>query len=461
MNSKNKGVKTVSIKGMHCKSCELLIEDNLLKVNGVSRVKVDHRKGLATISHQGNLSNEAVAQAVEKAGYEIGTENLALVSSDFQDYIDLGWAFFIVFSLYIVASSLGLFSLTDVLNGSYSNLGLVFLVGITAGFSTCMAMVGGLVLGMSSRFSEIHPNASGIDKFKPHLVFNSARVVSYTVLGGAIGLLGSAIQLSPWIIGILTLAVAILMLVLGTQLIDIFPFMKKISLTLPKEISRKLGIGNHSDSKYTHRSAAILGALTFFLPCGFTQAMQLFAMSTGSLVAGALTMGVFALGTTPGLLGIGGLTSFIKGAWSKFFFKSAGIVVIYLSLMNFSGGLTLLGINVNLGSLIGSIDTQKPGKVSPGVTNLGDVQEVRMTQNNTGYVPNNFIIQKGIPVRWIINSTSAFSCASSLISPQLGIRTNLNLGENIIEFTPQQTGTITFSCSMGMYSGFFKVVNNI
>jgi len=129
--------------------------------------------------------------------------------------------------------------------------------------------------------------------------------------------------------------------------------------------------------------------------------------------------------------------------------------------MNFSGGLTLLGINVNLGSLIGSIDTQKPGKVSPGVTNLGDVQEVRMTQNNTGYVPNNFIIQKGIPVRWIINSTSAFSCASSLISPQLGIRTNLNLGENIIEFTPQQTGTITFSCSMGMYSGFFKVVNNI
>jgi len=460
MSSKNKNfdIQTVSIKGMHCRSCEIMIEDNLLKIPGVKKVSVSHTKGQANIYYDRKINTQAIATAVNSAGYDLGTENLPLVSKNLNDYVDLGWALFIVVSLYVVAKSSGLFNLGDFLTGSYSNLWLVLLVGITAGLSTCMAMVGGLVLGISAKYSEDHPHASVTEKFTPHLVFNSARVISYSFLGGIIGLAGSIIQLSPIFIGGLTVTVGLIMLILGGQLIDIFPALKKISFTVPKKISRLLGLKDQSSSPYTHKNAAVLGSLTFFLPCGFTQAMQLYAMSTGSLLTGALTMGVFALGTTPGLLGIGGLTSALKGAWAKFFFKTAGIVVIFLAFTNLNGGLTLLGLNTGYQSILSSISAKPEVTETSGVINRGDIQEVNMTQNSTGYNPNYFVIKKGVPVRWIINSTSSYSCATSLIAPKLGIRKNLKSGQNIIEFTPTQTGIIPFSCSMGMYSGSFKVI---
>jgi len=456
--SKDYDSQTISIKGMHCRSCEMLIEDNLLKVKGVNKVSVSHTKGIARIYHDRKLNTQAITAAVNSAGYDLGTDDLPILSNNLTDYIDLGWAIFIVAALYIVAKSSGLFNLTDLLSGSYSNLWLVLLVGITAGLSSCMAMVGGLVLGISAKFSEDHPHASVAEKFTPHLVFNSARVISYSLFGGIIGLAGSVIQLSPVFIGILTVLVGILMLILGGQLIDIFPILKKISFTIPKRISRLVGIKDQSHSTYTHKNAALLGSFTFFLPCGFTQAMQLYAMSSGNWLTGALTMGVFALGTSPGLLGIGGLTSALKGIWAKFFFKTAGVVVIFLALTNLSGGFILLGLNTSIQTLLGSFSKEPSVTQTPGVVDLGNLQEVYMTQNISGYSPNFFIIKKGIPVRWIINSTSAYSCASSLIAPKLGIRKNLKTGKNIIEFTPTQTGTIPFSCSMGMYSGSFKVI---
>jgi plastocyanin domain-containing protein len=83
-----------------------------------------------------------------------------------------------------------------------------------------------------------------------------------------------------------------------------------------------------------------------------------------------------------------------------------------------------------------------------------------MVQDGSGYSPNTFTIKKGIPVKWIITSKSAFTCAASIISPKLGVRKNLQLGENIIEFTPSESGNIRFTCSMGMYGGSFNVIDD-
>jgi len=202
-----------------------------------------------------------------------------------------------------------------------------------------------------------------------------------------------------------------------------------------------------------------MGAMTFFLPCGFTQAMQLFAMSTGSPLTGALTMGIFALGTAPGLLGVGGLTSVIRGGAARLFFKTAGAVVILLALFNVSNGLNLLGVS---SKVFGAFSTNASAGRSirdPNVKLVNGVQEVLMIQDSSGYSPNKFTIKKGVPVKWIVTSKDVYTCASSIVSQQLGIRKGLNLGENVFEFTPAQTGTIRFSCSMGMYTGSFNVVD--
>jgi sulfite exporter TauE/SafE/copper chaperone CopZ len=451
-------IKTIPIKGMHCRSCEILIEDELMKVRGVKKAMVSEKRGTAEIYYKGNLNYEKIEKAVRDAGYQIGAnEKKPLFSTNAQDYKDLGFAFLIVVFLYFIGKELGIFNISLKSGGNYGSLPMVFLVGITAGISTCMALVGGLVLAASSRFAEEHPQASPLQKFKPHLFFNAGRIISFFVLGGIIGYAGSFFQLSTTTLGLLTIAVGGVMVLMGLQLIEIFPRLSGLQFTLPKGISRALGIQKHSQKEYSHKNSFIMGATTFFLPCGFTQAMQLFAISSGSPVTGALTMGVFALGTAPGLLGIGGLTSVIKGAFTKPFFKFAGLVVIFMALFNISNGLSLSGIDVN--AFVSPKVTSVTGN-DPNVTLKDGVQIVRMTQTASGYSPNSFTIKKGIPVKWIITSEDPFSCAASIVSSKLGIRKNLKAGENIIEFTPIETGPVRFTCSMGMYSGSFNVVNS-
>lgn len=447
--------KTISIKGMHCRSCELLIEDELRTIKGVSSIDISHRTGTATIHYQGkHLNHGDVIHAVKRAGYELGTnEKLPFFSHKSQDYTELGIGIVILSLVYFIAKELGIFNMNLVASNNFKSLPVVFLVGLTAGISTCMALVGGLVLGVASRFAQENPDASPQEKFTPHIFFNMGRIISFFVLGGVIGFIGSFFQLSPSFMGLLVILVGISMIYLGLQLTNIFPQLTGSSITLPTWISKALGISTHSnsDSEYSHTGASVLGALTFFVPCGFTQAIQLYAMTTGSFITGALTMAIFAAGTTPGLLSLGGLTSFIKGKSSGLFFKIVGLTVIAMALFNISNGLTLAGIKT-------SGQTQRQvQKDDPNVKIEKGIQVVHMEQNAQGYFPNVFTVKKDMPVKWIVKSVYPYSCASSLMVQKLNIRTTLTEKEQMFEFTPKEVGEIPFSCSMGMYSGVINV----
>lgn len=445
---------TVHITGMHCRSCEILIEDEVLKIEGVEKCVVSHTKGTAEIYHNNGLDEQKVSQAISTVGYLVGKEQRPWLSKNSRDYLNLLTAAGFLLFIYLIAESTGLFNLVKVSGNNFTSLPVVLMIGLTAGFSTCMALVGGLVLGASAKFAEKHPTATSAQKFKPHIFFNIGRIASYFFFGGIIGFAGSFFSLSPFVLGILTIIVGGVMFLLGAQLIDISPKLNKVNFTLPKFISRALGIKEHHEKEYSHTNSMIGGAMTFFLPCGFTQAMQLYAISTGDPVKGAITMGVFAIGTAPGLLGIGGLTSVVKGAFAKGFFKFAGIVVIVLAIFNISNGYNLTGLN-----LLPSFNASASSS-DKNVTVENGVQVVRMTQHASGYSPNTFTIKKGIPVKWIITSEDASSCASSIISSALNIRASLNLGGNVFEFTPSETGVLKFSCSMGMYRGAFNVVES-
>ncbi len=450
--------KIVDIKGMHCASCELLIEEEVTKIPGVSRCKVNYRKGVAEISHEGNLDQNLLKSAIEEAGYGIGKDEKHFFSRNSKDYLDLGMAALVLAAVYYLAQALGIFELGSKASGSYNSLPVVFLIGLTAGVSSCMAIVGGLVLGASARFAEKHPLATTLQKFKPHLFFNLGRIASYFILGGAIGYLGSFLQLSSSFLGLLTIGVGMVMLILGVQLTEIVPGLNKFKITIPSQITKLLGIKEKSTREYSHANSAVMGALTFFLPCGFTQAMQLFAISSGSPVIGALTMGTFAVGTAPGLLGLGGLTSVVKGAFARHFFRFAGIVVVLLAVFNISNGFNLTGFNLGFLQSFTNSPAVNAQEKDPNVEIKDGIQIVKMIQSASGYEPNKFTIQKGIPVMWIIDSQDSNNCASALVAPAIGLKKGLAQGENIITFTPKETGTIRFSCIMGMYTGSFNVV---
>jgi sulfite exporter TauE/SafE/copper chaperone CopZ len=430
------------IQGMHCKSCEILIEQNIKKVEGVKRVEVSHTAGKAEVYFDNNQPDQSrLENAVIESGYKIGKkEKNGWLSKDAADYQNLFYGAIVLFIAYYVARGFGLFDVN--VNTENSGLSVVFLVGLVAGISTCMAMVGGLVLGLSARHAELHPESTAQQKFRPHLYFNLGRVLGFAILGGLIGLLGSAFKISATFLGILTFAVSLVMIFLGLKLVGIFPFLQDKNITLPKGIAKFFGLGNEN-REYSHRGAMMSGVATFFLPCGFTQAMQLYAVSSGSFFQGAAIMGLFALGTAPGLLGIGGLSSIFKGRKARIFFAAAGLAVILFGWFNIG----------NASRLFGGVSADKP--VAAVTSNA---QVVNMTQGFDGYTPDVFTIEKGRPVKWVINSKTSFSCASYIVMSKYNISQPLKKGENIINFTPTEIGEVPFSCSMGMYSGKFIVI---
>ncbi|NTU98595.1 hypothetical protein HGA64_01125 [Candidatus Falkowbacteria bacterium] len=449
---------SLSISGMHCRSCEMLLEEKLLEIGSVKKANVDWKSGKADIFFEAEKSPQLfdLEKAITEAGYTIGeNKKLPWLSTDKNDYQAIFKALLIAFMLYGI---LRFFGLTDMNISSASNpssLGVVLMIGLVAGFSTCMALVGGLTLGMSAKFSKTHPDASTKQKFRPHLYFNGGRILGYAFFGGLLGLLGSVFQMSATVSAILTVAVGLVMLIIGLQLTGLTPRLNSFKLTLPKSVSRILGVDT-KNKEYSHKNSILLGATTFFLPCGFTQAMQLFAVSSGDFGQGALIMGFFALGTAPGLLSVGGLASIFSGESGKKFLKFAGTVVVLFSLFNLKNGLSLLGFT----PVLASNTTETAVINDPNVKLVDGVQVVSMTETNSGYSPNKFTIKAGVPVRWEITANAPYSCASSIVLRKLGISKTLKAGLNTIKFTPTEPGTLKFSCSMGMYTGSFNVIGD-
>jgi sulfite exporter TauE/SafE/copper chaperone CopZ len=449
----NKKFLSIPIKGMHCRSCEILVEDNLKEVENVSSVEVSYKTGEAKIFYDNEAPNDSeIIKIINKSGYDIGRGGKSpFINKNRRDYEYLGLALLILTVIYLTLKLLGIGDISLDTQSSNLSSGFIILIGLVAGFSTCMALVGGLVLGLSTKYALSRPQATASQKFKPHLFFGLGRIVSYAVLGGFLGVIGSAFKISSMLNGVLIILVALIMFVMGLQLVNIFPRLSNFKIVLPKRVVRFFGFGNSDD--YSNKGAAILGALTFFLPCGFTQAVQLYAISTGSFLSGAMVMGLFALGTAPGLLSIGGITSIVKGEIKEIFFKVAGLAVIIFSLFNLSSGYTLTSLDFNK-----KVNLENKITTDPNVVFKDGVQVVYMKETNRGYSPNSFTIKKGIPVRWVIDAEAPYSCASALIVPKYKIRTFLKAGENIVEFTPTNVGVVSFSCSMGMYTGRFNVV---
>lgn len=451
--------QVINVSGMHCRSCEILIEDKLKQIPGVKKAHANTKRSEAVVYSDQEIPKTQIAEAVKAAGYEVGKSDLPFVSASYRDLAFIVISVAVLGILYLVATQTGLARvLTFGAAGPSTSLAVIFTIGVTAGLSSCMALVGGLVLGASARYAEKHPDATPAQKFRPHLFFNLGRIVAFFALGGLIGGLGSFLKLSSTFTGLFMILVGLFMLLLGVQLLEIFPRFST-GLTLPKGISKFLGINKASGVEYSHKNSLILGALTFFLPCGFTQAMQVYAISTGNFVSGAMIMGVFALGTTPGLLSVGGLTSVLKkGAFTDFFYKFIGVLVILLSLYNLSNGLNLSGLKNYLEN---KIPKSSQGGSMPAV--VGDVQVARATYDKVNTVtPKAFIFKVGKPVRIeIFAKDDGYGCMGSIMIPNLVSQPQFFVKDKtvVLEFTPKNTGRYTLTCAMGLTAGQIEIVN--
>lgn len=175
--------------------------------------------------------------------------------------------------------------------------------------------------------------------------------------------------------------------------------------------------------------------------------MQLQAMSSGNALQGAWIMASFAIGSSLGLLTIGSTFSANFGSSTRFAERTVG-------------ALSLILATFSVGSLISQSEAylnRATGTVATGATAM-DFQTVKMTQDGSGYHPKTLYVQAGKRVKWIIESSNPYTCASQLVAPSIGLNRSLEKGTNVIEFDiPQGADEIPFSCSMDMFNGTIVV----
>ncbi len=363
-------------------------------------------------------------------------------------YILVGLVVIALVGLYFILQKNGALEVFSRLNEDKIGYGLLFLIGFLASFH-CIGMCGGFVVS----YTTVCNLERREKKIAPHVLYNLGRIISYTAVGGILGGVGSFFGVSPVFSGVLTLVAAAFMIALGLSLVKKINFIEILKSKVPTSVANFL-FSQKYESK--PRGPLIIGLLNGLMPCGPLQAVQFYALGTGSALTGALSMFFFALGTVFLMFSFGYFVSSISGEKVKKMMRVSGVVVILLGLFMVNRGLANFGWNLkNLlprgQETVGSVNEEKP---------VGEYQTVRMNLTYRGYEPNVLYAKKGIPVRWVIDVKQLSGCTSTILMEKFGIKKNLRVGENIIEFTPTEAGEITFSCGMKMVWGKFIITNN-
>ncbi|MEI6296514.1 MAG: sulfite exporter TauE/SafE family protein [bacterium] len=312
------------------------IDDELKKISEIKNIDPNFIEHSVEIeANFGNKNEKEIAIILSNLfsdrGYGFVVEkNINKDYSDFKISVPVA---IIVIALFILLQKAGIANLVSV---KEMNFWSIFLIGIVASLSTCMAVVGGFLLSLSATFSQ------GGDKVMPQILFHLGRLISFFFLGGVIGQLGATFQISETMNFLMILSVGLVMFFMGVNLLGVFDFAKRFQISMPKLLSKKVLLVSDFNNRVT---PFVVGVLTFFLPCGFTQSMQFYALSTGSFFSGALTMFMFALGTLPVLVLIGFSSYRIKsGKKQSIFFKTIGIIIITMSLFNIINSLVVIGL---------------------------------------------------------------------------------------------------------------------
>ncbi|KKQ68131.1 MAG: hypothetical protein A3F95_02425 [Candidatus Nealsonbacteria bacterium RIFCSPLOWO2_12_FULL_39_31] len=451
---------TFFVKGMHCASCEILIEKRLAALKEIKSVEASTDKGKVFIVHQGQRPGVNRLNSIfKKEGYLFFDEPAKITEQKNGDFFVIaGTALFIIIGFFLIRNS-GFAGLISVNSSSF--LPAFFFLGLLAGVSSCAALVGGLILSMSKQWLEMYSEKnSTLEKFQPHLMFNFGRIVSYALLGGVIGAIGSKFQISLTFSSILIVAVSTMMLFLALQMLGIKTF-RKFQFTMPKFITRRIADETKFQGKYM---PFLMGALTFFLPCGFTITAQGLALISGSAIQGALIMFFFALGTLPSLLAIGlsAIKFSQKPHLANKFQKVAGVLVLFFALFNINSQLNVLGFSSFSDIKLNSNNLSSTSKNNEGLPPIVNGEQViKMNASSSGYKPNYFKVEAGIPVSWEITDKGTSGCTNAIISKGLfSGEIVLTPGQTIVkEFTPVKPGKYKFSCWMGMVSGIIEVID--
>lgn len=424
---------------MTCSHCELTIESALAQTPGIYDVNASFRSGIVQFDYDASIVTlNDIKSFIQQLGYSVSEDPQSTPTSNTQQMISI---LIILLGGYVILEKLGLLNFTKYFPSitSSMNYGMLFIIGIFTSLH-CVAMCGGINLAQSVNSSKDKKST-----IRPNLLYNLGRVVSYTWIGGVVGLLGSVIQPSGSFRGTVAIFAGLFMMIMGLNMLNIFPWLRRFHLKMPKFIARRV----HREKSKQH-SSFYIGLLNGLMPCGPLQSMQLYALSTGSFFGGALSMFLFSVGTVPLMFFLGTISSKLNKRFTNHMMSLCSILIVVLGIGMLRNGLALSGI----------VMPQIHGSESGSYAMIqGDYQEIT-TQLDFGSYPT-IVVKAGTPVKWIIYAEHGTlnGCNNELIIPEYNIDIKLSEGENTIEFIPTREGQYGYSCWMGMIRGAIIVTD--
>lgn len=328
---------------------------------------------------------------------------------------------------------------------------LAFVTGLTTGGISCIAVQGGLLASTISQKKENQSNLSMVG------MFLTAKVVAYTILGFALGALGSALTITPQFQGWMQIAAGLYMLATAANLLNLHPIFR-YAVIQPPRVAYRFMRGQSKTGQYF--TPALLGGLTVLIPCGITQGMMVMAVASGNALMGAGILFAFTLGTSPVFATLGLTAS--KLMEKKAFVYIGSALILFLGLLSINTGQVLRG-STHTAQNYWKVLTTVPGEVKAegkvASINTDGTQDVVVDVYSNGYKTSVNTLKAGVPVRLTLKTNNTVGCSRSFVIPDLKISKVLpETGEEVLEFTPTKTGRLAFTCSMGMFNGEFKVI---
>lgn len=450
--------KALLIEGMTCVNCQNRIEQALRNIAGISKVYVSYSKGQAEIEFDNDiLTLDRIIAVIQNLDYKVVKKR----KKDYSEFVNWAVTFAIIILLYCLLQRFGILNLLvpSMLADSKMSYGMLFIVGLLTSVH-CIAMCGGINLSQCIPVADDDNGKTPKNKIiLPSLLYNTGRVISYSVIGfllGGMGMLltgGGGMGIPLLLQGILKIIAGLFMVIMGINMLGWIPLLRKFQIRFPQRLADKINKKRRRENRLF-----FVGLLNGLMPCGPMQSMQIIALGSGNPISGAAAMLMFSLGTVPLMLGFGSIFSALGKKFTRQILKTGAILVVVMGLAMMSQGSALSGFGSRSGEKAATeADNVQDNDQTDTAVEKDGVQYVSSILRSGRYP--DITVKAGEPVKWEIQvpEGSINGCNYKMILQDFGRDHTFENGENVIEFIPEKEGVYTYSCWMGMITGTIYV----
>lgn len=399
--------KTIKISGMHCISCEMLLEKAFKNMEWIKVVSINHKKWILELDISDNSQYEKVEKIIEENNFKIdilwnkkGLDQTKILNNII--------ALLVLILLGIIAYITDIYRYLP--DSETLSFGGVFLIGIIASLSTCLAITGGIIIWFSRYIDSTRWLASHM---QVQWMFHFWRILGFFLLWWLLGSIWNIFSINSSINGILNIMIWFLLLYMWLNILGILPSITKFGVHMPKRFAAKI-------EKITSPSMApIVWTLTFFLPCWFTQAIQLMAMSSWNFLTWGLLMMFFAIGTMPVLFSVWVGSSYFRDKNFQILNTIIWWIVVFFWVFSMTNAYNLISIN--------STDDNKQISTSNTWTLENEIEVINIWHNWWSTDPKEIYLETGKNYKLIITPTSdGKGCMTTQVIPKLNTAVSYN-----------------------------------